>query len=241
MRMRPLHLGSEGDDVGLLQQKLNAVLSPSPHLPITRQYDSRTEFAVRRFQDRNWLFVDGMAGMATLCALHGREEFNILHNVRFINQPSVPTCWAAATAMMTGLSFNDVIARTPRDLLNPSGALDNVTDTQGGAERGARFARVFGLTCRPPQSFPVPLLVNMLQTGPLMMNMLHRSNQYAHGGTSTGHMIVVVGIRGSIRDNACTIRIYDPWPPNQGEIRSTGYARWIQDCAARTYQVYSRA
>ena len=74
-----------------------------------------------------------------------------------------------------------------------------------------------------------------------MMNMLHHSRDYAKGKPSTSHMIVVVGIRGSLRDNACTIRIYDPWPPNQGEIRSTGYNRWMQDCASRTYLVYSRA
>lgn len=56
----------EGEDVGTMQFRLNASLSPSPNLDQDGKYGRKTEAAVIEFQRKNELNPDGIVGMLTL-------------------------------------------------------------------------------------------------------------------------------------------------------------------------------
>jgi peptidoglycan hydrolase-like protein with peptidoglycan-binding domain len=66
----PLHrLGSRGDAVVRLQRRLNHQYPAGPNLAEDGEYGPHTEAAVREFQRRAGLLVDGIGGPATLEAL----------------------------------------------------------------------------------------------------------------------------------------------------------------------------
>jgi uncharacterized protein (TIGR02594 family) len=67
--MRDLHIGDSGDEVRLLQHLLNTRLVPSPRLPLSGRFRERTDAAVREFQRRSGLRVDGIVGARTRAAL----------------------------------------------------------------------------------------------------------------------------------------------------------------------------
>jgi hypothetical protein len=99
------------------------------------------------------------------------------------------------------------------------------------------------MTVVPPTSWLPSSLVSMLTRGPLIFDMLWNASDYARGSGSPGHMIAVVGTRGDHDQSGrgTTLRIYDPWPPNQGKRYSVGYFKWIQEVSTRTYHIYHRA
>src|SRR5438105_12737196 len=105
-----LRFGSRGPNVVELQNLLNADLDPSPNLTPDGIFGGATDVAVKRFQDENWLTVDGIVGPCTLNALRGTEDFvNYKPPSRLIPQPTTDTCWAASTAMLTGLTVQQVV------------------------------------------------------------------------------------------------------------------------------------
>ncbi|MBR1409305.1 MAG: peptidoglycan-binding protein [Clostridia bacterium] len=67
-----LRLGSEGDDVRTLQQKLAAMGYYSGS--ITGHFGSKTESAVAAFQSANGLSADGIAGSKTLNAINNKSS-----------------------------------------------------------------------------------------------------------------------------------------------------------------------
>jgi len=65
-----LKRGSNGDLVKVLQRTLNAWYPNDPQLAVDGDFGPATEAAVKRFQTRAKLVADGIAGPATLGALH---------------------------------------------------------------------------------------------------------------------------------------------------------------------------
>jgi hypothetical protein len=241
--MNALRFGSRGPEVRAIQERLNARLVPSPRLSIDGVYGGLTRQAVLRFQRDSWLVEDGETGPCTKNALFSLETYRpILHVVRCIPQPTSATCWAASTAMMTGSNVPAVIARTPPDLIDSEGGLKNYSETDDAVTGGQRFAQAHGLRVNPPMSWPVSLLRSTLAAWPLMVDMLWDAQTYVAGRGSSGHMIVVVGIRGDDDPSGrgTTLRIHDPWPPYSGKCYSVGYFKWIQEVPTRTYRVFQR-
>lgn len=240
MRQPILRPGSSGPFVRDLQLALNARLNPSPRLTVNGMFDAPTARAVRAFQMSNWLEEDGIAGPCTLDAVYETEQqMPILHNVRLLVQPTATTCWAAATAMIKGATVQVIRMSTPEALLATDGGLRNES------ERGARldvhraFARLHGLTYHAPQSWSVSGLIALLSRGPLMMEMLHDPRSYRRGRGSGGHYYVIVGARGShgADGRSTTLRIYDPSPPNQGDIFSWSYSTLLREVPLGTYGI----
>ena len=80
-----------------------------------------------------------------------------------------------------------------------------------------------------------------LDSSPMMWDMLWSATDYTAGRGSSGHMIVVAGMRGNTNDDeSITLRIYDPWPPGRGRVYSVGYARWMREVPTRTYRIFTR-
>lgn len=65
----PLQMGSRGPGVATLQAKLNTVLSPPPNLKTDGVFGMKTAQAVKSFQQRRGLAVDGVVGAQTAAAL----------------------------------------------------------------------------------------------------------------------------------------------------------------------------
>ncbi|BAZ20313.1 hypothetical protein NIES4073_11890 [Kalymmatonema gypsitolerans NIES-4073] len=65
---RTLKLGVQGDDVKHLQEDLN-LLKYGP-LTVDGNFGTKTEAAVKRFQSKNNLVVDGIVGPQTWQVLH---------------------------------------------------------------------------------------------------------------------------------------------------------------------------
>lgn len=64
-----LQIGSNGPRVSALQSKLNGTLVPSPNLKVDGMFGMKTAQAVRAFQQRRGLAVDGIVGPKTAAAL----------------------------------------------------------------------------------------------------------------------------------------------------------------------------
>jgi len=239
-----LKVGSQGPDVRTLQNQLNTALSPSPNLAVDGSFGGHTRNAVLRFQQDNWLVEDGEVGPCTWNALMDTEDYEpILHSIPFIPQRTSTTCWAASTAMVTRSTISTVVFRTPDDLILDDGSLRNFSESGDAVTGPARFARANFMTVVPPTSWMPVALKSMLSRGPLVFDMLWNVTEYVKGHASPGHMIAVVGIRGDDDQSGkgTTLRIYDPWPPNQGNRYSVGYYKWIQEVPTRTYHIYHRA
>ena len=246
-----LKLGVRGPEVARLQNALNAKLMPSPRLVPDGVFGGLTDGAVRRFQQANWLVVDGQAGQCTqACAFDLESEPPILHAIRLQPQPTQTTCWAASTAMMIGSTPQAVNQRTPADMKTQDGSLANWSETDQALPRGQAYGRIHGLRCNAPQSYMIIAIRNMLRRGPVMFDMLWNITEYLtpNAGVpgeflgSSGHMICVIGIRG---DNdptgiGTTLRINDPWKPNIGKQYSINYARFITRVPGATYRVFEK-
>jgi len=237
-----LRQGSRGFDVVVLQVQLNAK-GAQPRLKVDGDFGSRTHAAVVAFQRQNRLSPDGVAGPITQAALaQGSPVTSANHNVTHIPQPTPTTCWAASTAMMTRSNVPAVLARTPASMIASDGGLRNSSESDQGANSGARYAAVHGLRCYPPMSWSVGGLLGKLQRSPLMFDMLWNSTEYAAGKGSPGHMIVVSAF---VSDNQPTgqgthLLVLDPWPPNRGKISWVEYQAWMLDVPTRTYRVFER-
>ncbi len=241
--MLTLHLGSVGAGVQQLQAQLNARFAPLSCLAVDGVFGPETYQAVMRFQSGNWLVADGEVGPCTWNALMQTESYSpVLHSIPLIPQPTATTCWAASTAMVSRSSVPSVIARTPADLVLADGSLRNWSETNDPMTGARKFARANGLMVLPPASWMPAFLRDRLQRGPLMFDMLWRANEYTRGHGSSGHMIVVVGIRGDADQSGrgTTLRIQDPWAPNVGKTYSVSYHKWIQEVPTRTYHTYQR-
>lgn len=81
--MKTHRLGDHGDDVGLLQRRLNRA---GYSLDVTHIYDEPTESAVRAVQTKTGLVVDGIAGPKTLAAIAtGQRDPKHLSDADIVN------------------------------------------------------------------------------------------------------------------------------------------------------------
>jgi hypothetical protein len=224
-----------------LQRLLNSRLTPSPKLQTDGIFGAQTDRATRRFQQDSWLTVDGLVGPCTLNALRGTESFvNYKPPLRLIPQPTNDTCWAASTAMLTGLTVPEVIRKATAAGVDISGGLSNDSDKPNFANTEL-FAKTFGLTMLPPMSWLPSALATVVKiNGPLMMDTLWQVNDYTRGAGSSGHMRVIAGMRGDGTDAGTTILLYDPWAPNIGKIDPQIYGPFIRRDPASTYQIFYR-
>lgn len=242
MQDRILRHGNSGPLVRDLQLALNSRLNPSPNLMINGIYDHPTVRAVRALQVAKWLEVDGIAGPCTLDAVYETEQSRpILHNVQFLPQPTETTCWAAAAAMVTGKAITSIRMRTPVHLLANDGGLLNEAEAGSSLQVHQTFARIHGLRYHAPQSWRVEALIELIRSGPLMMELLWNPESYRRGRGSSGHYYVIVGARGShgTDGQSSTLRIYNPYPVGQGAILSRSYASLLRLVPLASYGIMS--
>jgi hypothetical protein len=236
-----LRVGSLGFDVALLQLQLNLKALPSPNLAVDGSFGSLTHAAVVAFQRRAGLTPDGVVGPLTHGALaQGLSLTAVNHGVHHIAQPTPTTCWAAATAMVTHSSVASVQAKTPAQMIAADGGLLNSSESDQAVVTGARYGAIHGLRCNAPMSWSVGGLVNLLRQGPLMLDMLWNTSNYARGNGSPGHMVVVSAV---VSDNnpqgdRTHLLVLDPWPPNKGKLDWVEYGRWMQEVPTRTYRIF---
>lgn len=245
MTVTVLKLGSRGDQVRRLQEALNRKL-PGCSLRLDGDFGGNTQAAVRRYQDAEWLVVDGEAGQCTQNALFDAEAYTpVQHSRPFIPQPTDSTCWAAATAMLKRSTVAAVKAATPADMWSDSGGLLNQSDVSNWVPQTERYARAHGLRFFPPASWIPQAFAGLVRQGPVMVDTLWNVSGYLRripGGYqgSPGHMTLVVGVRG---DNdptgrGTTLMVYDPWEPNVGKKWRVSYYRWVTEVSTRTYRLF---
>jgi hypothetical protein len=239
-----LRIGSRSPFVTELQNLLNLKVSPGPRLVPDGDFGHHTHSAVQRFQQENWLVVDGIVGDCTWNALRDSEDFNISVRVSLVAQPTDDTCWAASTAMLLGRP--SAVSAPPG--MSTAGGLANDSDLQQPTNTAA-YNTYYGLTLLPGQSWMPAALAGLMRLhGALLVNTLWDADGYTrpdpavpgHYVGSSGHYRILSGIRGTSDPFATTLRIYDPLPVKQGAIYSVNYARLMQKYPATTYQISYR-
>ena len=230
--------GARGADVTRLQQLLNTKLSPSPNLVADGTFGAATLHAVKRFQKAKWLSEDGIVGPCFWSALEGRDKYVILHDVTLVAQWTPSTCWSAALSMLLG---GGPACMTPGSAaLGQTGGLYNDASLSR-PENTRRFADSYRLTLMHAMSWTAEGLASLLSGhGPLMMNLLWNAPSFMAGQGSSGHMLIIAGIRGDGTEDGTTIRIYDPWPVGHGSIYSLSYGPLMRRLPVSTYQLYYR-
>jgi len=233
-----LRRGSKNTYVADVQAELNTVVTPYPGLVVDGIFGWRTQQAVKRFQAQNPpLAVDGIVGPNTHGVLFPNGDPQpIFHPIRMIAQPTETSCWAAATAMMTGTSVKQVINSTPDSMIRDDGTLKNHSGGNNGIIEGTRYARLHGLRCNPPMTWTPALLRNTLRQTPLMFDMLWDDAAYTNNRPSQGHMVVAAGCTG-IGANM-QITVYDPYPARRGTRRLVDYGEWVRTTPAQAYRVF---
>lgn len=238
-----LRIGSRGFEVVVLQVQLNVKNPPNLKLKVDGSFGPNTQAAVISFQRQMGLTPDGIVGSLTHAALaKGLTLSTVNHSVTHIAQPTASTCWAASTAMMTHSTTAAVIAKTPLDMIAPSGGLRNSSGSDQAVITGTRYGRIHNLRCYAPMSWSVSALYAALRQSPLMFDMLWKSGEYAQGSASPGHMIVVSSMVSDNNPigNGTYLLVVDPWPPNVGKISWMEYQSWVNEVPTRTYRVFSR-
>ena len=230
-----LQKGDSGATVSRLQQLINDQLKPSPRLTVDGKFGNLTRNAVVRFQEKYWLSNDGIVGPATWSTLEKRDKYVILHNVKLIPQHTPSTCWSAALAMLLGVQAS----MSPGDAQTAAGGGMFNDAELSKPDNTKKFANFYGLKLLNAQSWMPDGLANMLSArGPLMMNMLWNAPKYMAGLGSSGHMMIIAGIRGDGSPEGTTLRIFDPWPVNRGSKYSLTYGPFMRKMPVSTYQLY---
>ncbi|MDH3493433.1 MAG: peptidoglycan-binding protein [Acidobacteriota bacterium] len=229
--------GARGPEVVELQTLLNSRSLPSPNLTTDGKFGPLTRRAVVAFQNANWLVPDGEVGPCTWATLRQTEQYAILHPVTLVPQHDPTACWLAATAMLLRQSIPR--SSVPASLLTADGGLLNDSELNEPTHTAA-YARHFNLRMHPPQSWTATGLANVIRRGPVATHILWNVMAYVAGNASSGHFAVIAGIRGDGTAIGTTLRIYDPWPVNRGDVRSFGYAKLVGRVPALTYQLFQR-
>ena len=238
-----LQNGCRGFDVAVLQAHLNAANVTPQKLTVDGAFGPGTQAAVIAFQRRAGITADGVVGPATHTALaHGHSLTTVNHDLTIIAQPDSNTCWAASTAMMIRSSVAAVRARTPPDMIGPTGGLRNSSGDDQAVVTGTRYGNIHGLRCRAPQSWSVAALVDALHRSPLMIDTLWRTSEYAAGHRSPGHMVVISAVVSNNQPSGdgTHLHILDPWPPLNGNVYWVDYRKWINEVPTRTYRIFHR-
>ena len=232
-----LRHGSRGDPVKELQSALNLRTKPSPNLAEDGVFGPNTRRAVLTFQKHHWLVEDGEVGPCTWAALREKEVYTILHNVTRVPQQDPSACWLAATSMLLKQSIPR--SSVPSNLLAPDGGLLNDSELNDPVNTRA-YAAHFNLRMHYPQSWSALGLANIIRQGPVATHILWNVSGYLSGTGSSGHFVVIAGIRGDGTAIGTTLRIYDPMPVKSGTVGSFGYQKLMSNTPALTYQLFQR-
>lgn len=232
-----LRQGSRGQSVTELQSLLNQRLTPSPNLVEDGIFGANTKRFVQTFQRNQWLVSDGDVGPCTWAALRQTEQYTILHPITLVPQHDPSACWLASTSMLLRQSIPR--SSVPSGLLAPDGGLLNDSELNEPVHT-QQYANHFNLRMYHPQSWSAAGLASVLRNGPVATHILWNVSGYLNQTGSSGHFAVIAGIRGDGTAIGTTLRIYDPWPPNRGNIGSFGYQKLMAGTPALTYQLFQR-
>lgn len=208
--MSYLMVGSTGNLVKELQTKLNQVLKPVPLLQVDGIFGTKTNAAVRAFQAKERLAVDGIVGPMTQSALDAARKnpvgsMSIFYTVPgyiHIAQDKTMSCWFASAQMLIQWKRNrtkttDSRHPDPSDTLEWSKLYQDNTGITNGKIR--EFAKDMGFAYVPPMSPTPEAILGWLRTyGPLWVN-------------GVKHITVIAGIRGP-RENT-EVLVLDPGRP----------------------------
>lgn len=238
-----VQFGSRGFPVAKLQLQLNLKKALIPLLEVDGIFGPLTQNAVKAFQRKQGLVPDGIAGPLTQAAAsEGLSITAVDHGLKLITQPTPTTCWAASTASMTHSTVAAVKAKTPADMINADGSLNNSSGTDQAVVTGERFATIHGLHCFPPMTWKVSAFLALLKRSPVMVDMLWKSSEYAAGSNSPGHMVVVTAVVSDNDENGekTYVEILNPLPPNVGHVSWEEYSWWINMLPTRTYRTFTK-
>ena len=231
MRNVVLRPGSSGPFVRDLQLALNNRLNPSPNLIVNGLISPQTQAALRSFQRANWLEEDGIAGPCTLDALYDTETTRpVLHSLGYVSQPSLETAWAAAIAMLKGVSLETVQFLASQTLPDTTGELTTQRDNRALVDRNLALAQALGLKYHPQRVWPVAVVVGLVQRAAIVLVFKAGSDKLGKGRTNSRY-IVVAGARGSHAPDgtSTTFRVYDPaFGRDGGGIYSSTYTTLVQ-------------
>ncbi len=212
--MKILKRGSTGPEVGLLRRLLNRKLSPSPKLPETNVFGSRyngamatidfgpkTEKAVRDFQSKQRIKIDGIVGPQTWGKLGVTMEVNQM--VSLTSQPTNDTCYAAAATMVAGPGASASFSAGP----TPVGTRPDDHWAQSFASQFPTWTLEYGQSPTPTG------IATFLRGGAFWI----AGNLPFPSGTSY-HAVVIGAIWGDGNPFSSMLLIYDPWPVNKGEV-----------------------
>ncbi len=200
--MRTVRRGMNGFEVGYMQYLLNKARIQDGvggnAIFDSGIFDQATENAVRAFQQRRRIVVDGIVGPQTWHTLGLRTERE--HGITLFGQPTGTSCWSAAATMILG----NQSAGPGRARLAPTGEIYT------SVENIREFARSYGwqaLNHTPG----ILEMVHLVQRTPVWITA---------SGDGWGHAVVLSGVYsdGDIRGNGTFFRIHDPWPPRRGKI-----------------------
>jgi hypothetical protein len=211
--MRTIKKGSTGPEVGLLRRLLNRKMVPSPRLPEANVFGPRyngamaridfgpaMDTAVRKFQSSRRLVPDGVVGPRTWGALG--LTLDISRAVTLSSQPTDNTCYAAAATMVLGPAASMSFDPGPP----PPGTAPDDHWAQS-------FHRLFHWRLEYGMS-PMPrALAGFLGAGAFWF----AGNLPVPSGHSY-HAVVAAAIWGDGDPDRTMLLIYDPWPPNVGEV-----------------------
>ncbi len=244
-------IGARGRDVEIIQMALNAKLTPSHNLVVDGQFGRNTYLAVVAFQRMNGLQTDGIVGPNTGSLIFVTEDAGYLfidHGIRLIPQPTDMTCWAASVAMVNGTTIQQVIDKTPKDMIDKDGGLknfsgysDSPTGFANGLPGNQRFANIHKLRYYPPQSHTFNALIDLIKAGPIIVSELDSEKRYRTKWGSSGHRYVIGGFQTNsgpygYRPNEYgtnladrSIRVINPWRPKVGNARWSNFDFWMNN------------
>jgi hypothetical protein len=230
-----LRSGSSGKEVGRLQTLLNSKSKIAANLKVDNYFGFDTREAVIQFQRDHWLVHDGIVGPATWSTLEGRDKYVLLYNVKLVPQYTPTTCWSAALAML----LNKEATMMPgMAKLLPNYSLSNDSNLSGPVNT-QKFADSYNLKLIHGMSWQASAMADLVQCyGPLMVDLLWNADKFITGKGSSGHMIIIAGIRGDGTEEGTTLRIYDPWPVGKGSKYSLTYGPFMRKMPAGTYQIF---
>lgn len=148
---------------------------------------------------------------------------NIRHTVQLVPQQTDVSCWAASAAMVVG--WRDNISIDPSEIAN-GGPWSRYYKNGGLPADNVNMLHYWGLELLPNQTRTVEGFAQILEPSPLWVA--------TNGGTS-GHIIVVAGMRGDGSPDGTLLTIYDPWergmrtfrPSNRGSIYTETYTQFV--------------
>ncbi len=143
-------------------------------------------------------------------------------NMVLIPQDNNNACWYASAQMVVSWREHTVMASSPN--LRGPGRVPAFAAAHA-ANNGLQwaqmrtFARQLGMRELPLMSPNAELLQEwLISHGPLWTDGVPVNA--AGTAVGTGHVVVLAGIRtGTFSGEAYDLKIYDPWPPNVGNIR----------------------